>query len=104
MARGLRFEHPVIQKMAKKYSKEPAQIFLRWGLQHGYIVIPKSASQKRIQSNKVVFDFEISAEDMEEVSCHSGSADGSSMVLTRTWTLTGGSWIWTRVMHGVRAF
>lgn len=63
----MRFDHPVVAKVAKKHDKTPAQVFLRWGLQHGYIVIPKSASQKRIVSNKEVFDFQLSDDDMAEV-------------------------------------
>lgn len=63
----MRFENPVIETLAEKYSKTPAQIHLRWGLQHGYIVIPKSASRNRIIENSLVFDFQLSAADMEQV-------------------------------------
>ncbi|KLT42353.1 Aldo/keto reductase [Cutaneotrichosporon oleaginosum] len=67
LARAMRFEHPVIETVAEKYSKTPAQIHLRWGLQHGFIVIPKSASRNRIIENSRVFDFELSADDMEQL-------------------------------------
>jgi len=46
-------------------SKSPAQILIRWALQHGLVVIPKSANPKRIVENADVFDFEISPADME---------------------------------------
>jgi len=46
-------------------SKSPAQILIRWALQHGLVVIPKSANPKRILENADVFDFEISRADME---------------------------------------
>ncbi|BEJ09241.1 hypothetical protein CcaverHIS641_0601560 [Cutaneotrichosporon cavernicola] len=67
LARGTRFDHPVIKKMAEKYGRDPAQIMLRWGLQHDHIVIPKSVSLERIESNAQVFDFEITPEDMAEL-------------------------------------
>lgn len=46
-------------------TRSPAQILIRWALQHGLVVIPKSAHPDRIRENAQVFDFEISAEDME---------------------------------------
>jgi diketogulonate reductase-like aldo/keto reductase len=46
-------------------TKSPAQILIRWALQHGLVVIPKSANRKRIFEDADVFDFEITAEDME---------------------------------------
>ncbi|RSH78465.1 uncharacterized protein EHS24_002190 [Apiotrichum porosum] len=67
LARATKFDNSVIVKMAAKYNREPAQIFLRWGLQHGYVIIPKSVSQKRIESNANIFDFEISDEDIKEL-------------------------------------
>jgi diketogulonate reductase-like aldo/keto reductase len=49
---------------AKKYEKTPAQIILRWNIQHGVSTIPKSSNLLRIKENFDVFDFEISEEDM----------------------------------------
>ncbi|HWO43184.1 MAG TPA: aldo/keto reductase [Candidatus Eisenbacteria bacterium] len=48
-------------------TKSPAQILIRWALQHGLVVIPKSANRKRIFENADVFDFEITAEDMRRL-------------------------------------
>jgi diketogulonate reductase-like aldo/keto reductase len=45
-------------------TKSPAQILIRWALQHGLVVIPKSANRARIFENAHVFDFEITPEDM----------------------------------------
>jgi len=67
LARGERFKHPRITALATKYSKTPAQLMLRWGLQHGLVVIPKSTGEERIRENTQVFDFEISAEDMRSL-------------------------------------
>ena len=67
MVRGLRFKHPALQKAATKHSKSTAQVLLRWGLQKGYVVIPKSVKKQRIQENMQVFDFELDQEDMDSM-------------------------------------
>ncbi len=54
-----------VQKIAEKYQKTPAQIALRWNLQHGVVTIPKSIHPNRITENAQIFDFEISQEDMQ---------------------------------------
>ncbi|KAF9460339.1 aldo-keto reductase [Collybia nuda] len=66
LVRALRFTHPSIVSLARKYQKEPAQILLRYSLQKGYIPLPKSSSKQRMISNTQVFDFELSE---DEVSC-----------------------------------
>lgn len=58
------FSDLTIQQLAKKYSKSPAQIILRWHLQAGYVVIPGSANKNHIAENFNVFDFELTADDM----------------------------------------
>ncbi len=82
LARGERFKHPRITALATKYSKTPAQLMLRWGLQHGLVVIPKSTREERIRENSQVFDFEISAEDMR-------SLDSLNEDLRLNWDPTG---------------
>ncbi len=64
LVRGQRMTDPKLVALAQKYHKTPAQIMLRWMLQHGVSTIPKSSNLKRIQENFDVFDFQISAEDM----------------------------------------
>ena len=54
-----------IVEMATKYNKTPAQIALRWNIQHGVITIPKSVNEARIEENAQIFDFEISQADMD---------------------------------------
>lgn len=55
---------PVVATLAKKHSKSAAQIILRWGLQQGHVVLPKSVTPSRIRENIALFDFELDAEDM----------------------------------------
>ena len=65
LTRTKKFNNPVIKQVAEKYKKSPAQIMIRWALQHEVIVIPKSSHRERIWENARVFDFSISEEDME---------------------------------------
>jgi len=58
---------PVILEMANKYKKSPAQILIRWAIERGTVVIPKSVNETRIKENLQVFDFSISAVDMKEI-------------------------------------
>ncbi|HEX2936684.1 MAG TPA: aldo/keto reductase [Bacteroidales bacterium] len=58
---------PVFIEIAKKYSKTPAQIVLRWDLQKGVVTIPKSSHKDRIIANAQLFDFELSADDMQRI-------------------------------------
>ncbi|MFE4714116.1 aldo/keto reductase [Paenibacillus sp. NPDC056722] len=56
---------PLIQELAAKYGKTPAQIVLRWDIQQGVITIPKSVHANRIQENAGIFDFTLSDEDVK---------------------------------------
>ncbi len=64
LMRGQLFEHPLLQELSRKYGKTPAQIIIRWDLQHEIVTIPKSARPERIRENAQVFDFELEAADM----------------------------------------
>lgn len=59
---------PLLQELAQKYGKSPAQIVLRWDIQTGVITIPKSTTPSRIVENSEIFDFELSEEDMTRIS------------------------------------
>lgn len=64
LTKGERLSWPALQTVASRYRKSVAQILIRWSLQHGLVVIPKSSNAERIAENADVFDFEISDEDM----------------------------------------
>ena len=64
LARGLKLSDPKLVAMARKYHKSTAQILIRWVLQRGIVVIPKSSKAERMRDNAKVFDFIISPEDM----------------------------------------
>ncbi|MBU5347624.1 aldo/keto reductase [Paenibacillus lautus] len=60
-------DQPVLAQIAEKYGKTTAQVILRWDIQNGIIVIPKSVKEHRIRENAGIFDFELSAEDMAAI-------------------------------------
>ncbi len=64
---GNLLEDLTIQELGKKYHRSPAQIIIRWNIQRNVIVIPKSIHKARIEQNIDVFDFELTAEDMEQI-------------------------------------
>jgi diketogulonate reductase-like aldo/keto reductase len=59
LTRGQRLQHPVMLELAAQTGKSPAQVMLRWGIQKGFIVLPKSVTPARIQENAALFDFEL---------------------------------------------
>lgn len=65
LTKGKKLNDPKLMEMASRYHRSSAQILIRWALQHGLIVIPKSTHAERIRENADVYDFEISAEDMD---------------------------------------
>lgn len=65
--RGNMFTNPVLQEIGKKYDKTVAQVILRWQLQRGIVVIPKSTHKERMAQNLDVFDFKLTSEDMQDI-------------------------------------
>jgi len=68
LMKGEVMKMPVLCRIGEKYNKSPAQITLRWHLQRGIVIIPKSVQSKRIKSNPQIFDFELTGEEMEQIS------------------------------------
>jgi 2,5-diketo-D-gluconate reductase A len=64
IAQGGVLDEPVITELAGRYGKSPAQVVLRWHIQLGNIVFPKSVTPDRIRENVDIFDFELGADDM----------------------------------------
>ena len=67
LARGKILEEPMLEAVAKKHGKSVAQVVLRWHIQRGVAVIPKSNSKERIIENMNVFDFELSADEVSAI-------------------------------------
>jgi diketogulonate reductase-like aldo/keto reductase len=61
------FQNELLQQIGDQYGKSVAQVILRWHIQRGIVAIPKSANVARMQQNFDVFDFELSAEDMDKI-------------------------------------
>ncbi len=68
-AEGLKgmFTEPVLLEIAQKYGKTPAQIILRWNVQQGVIVIPKSVHKERMEENLAIWDFVLDDGDMAQI-------------------------------------
>lgn len=67
LTRGRRLDHPLVSGIARRIGRSPAQVLLRWGVQHGLVVLPKSAHPDRIAQNAAIFDFSIDAKSMAEL-------------------------------------
>lgn len=65
--RSALLDETIIKRLAVKYQKTPAQIVLRWHLERGTMVIPKSSNPKRIKENIDIFDFKLTNDDMKEM-------------------------------------
>lgn len=61
------FTNPMLEKIGKQYGKSVAQVALRWLIQRGVIIIPKSVHVERMEQNLDIFDFTLSDRDMEEI-------------------------------------
>ena len=76
------FTHPVLSAIGQKYDKSAAQVALRWNVQRGVVVIPKSVHKDRMEQNMGIWDFALTDEDMAEVAKldigHSEIVDHSS--------------------------
>ncbi len=64
LARAHRMDEPALVAIARKHGRTPAQVLLRWGLQHELVVIPKSVRPERIRENADVFGFALDAQDL----------------------------------------
>jgi 2,5-diketo-D-gluconate reductase A len=67
IAQGKVLDDPTIVRVAERHGRTPSQVTLRWHVQRGDIVFPKSVTRSRVEENFAIFDFELSADDMREI-------------------------------------
>jgi 2,5-diketo-D-gluconate reductase A len=67
LGQGTLLEDPTLKALAEKHGRTPAQVVIRWHLDRGYIVIPKSVTPSRIRENLDVFDFSLDADDLAKI-------------------------------------
>ena len=67
IAQGEVLDDPVVSEIAERVGRTPAQVVLRWQVQHGNIVFPKSVTPERIRENFEIFDFELEPADVERI-------------------------------------
>jgi methylglyoxal/glyoxal reductase len=67
LTRGRSLGNPVIQEVARGHGRSPAQVLIRWCLQHEVVVLPRSTKEAHIRENADVFDFELSGQEMERL-------------------------------------
>jgi len=79
------FEHPKIANLAKKYAKTPAQILIRWGIDCGFVELPKSSNPKRIKENIDIFDFYLEEDEVAALSKLNQKQHVSWNVLNIAW-------------------
>jgi diketogulonate reductase-like aldo/keto reductase len=64
LTRGQKLADPAVLSVARRLGRTPAQVLLRWGLAHGFVVLPKSTQPARIRENAALFEFEIGPADL----------------------------------------
>ncbi|KAA3516813.1 aldo/keto reductase [Agrobacterium vitis] len=74
LGQGKLLDNPVIGKIAAKHGRTAAQIIIRWHIESGLVVIPKSVTPSRIEENFKVFDFSLDPEDMTEIAALDSSS------------------------------
>ncbi|MFW6180428.1 MAG: aldo/keto reductase, partial [Spirochaetota bacterium] len=67
LTRARFLDNPVIQEVARAHGRSPAQVLLRWDLQHRVVTLPRSTKEEHIRENAQVFDFELTDEEMKKL-------------------------------------
>ena len=81
---GRHLSNPAVDRVAQHVGRTPAQVLLRWSLQHGLIVLPKSTHRERIEENAQVFDFVLSDQDMADLDARDGTG-GTDLAVEHKW-------------------
>ncbi len=79
LTRGRRFDDATVSAIARAHGRSSAQILLRWGIEHGYIVIPKSVHRERIEENAQIFDFALAPGEVAQLDGLRGGGGVSQM-------------------------
>lgn len=81
------FTHPVLTEIGAKYGKSAAQVALRWNVQRGVSILPKSVHADRMEQNLAIWDFALSDEDMKQIEAldlgHSEIIDHNNPVVVK---------------------
>ncbi|KAG2377600.1 hypothetical protein C9374_009116 [Naegleria lovaniensis] len=88
LGRGAVLEDAIIQELAQNYKRSPSQIILRWGLQRGVVLLPKSTTPERIKENIQLFDFELSEEDVKRITNELGKKRKRSVDPIGSWGIS----------------
>lgn len=67
LTKGRKLDDPILAEIGRVHGKTPAQVLIRWAIQHGFVVLPKSINPARIQANHDVFDFELTENHMNRL-------------------------------------
>ena len=78
LTKGRRLDHPLLERVASAHGKSPAQVLIRWCIDKGFVVIPRSSRPERVRENAAVFDFRLSEQELTEL-------DGLDEGLTTGW-------------------
>jgi 2,5-diketo-D-gluconate reductase A len=81
---GRNLGHPRLAEIAQRHGRTPAQVMLRWAVQRGIPVIPKSTKRERIEENAQIFDFTLSDADMQALDALDETG-GTDRALERKW-------------------
>jgi 2,5-diketo-D-gluconate reductase A len=84
LTRGADLADPRLAAVAERAGRTPAQVMLRWGLQHGFVVLPKSNHRERQAENAELFDFELSGEEMDALDALDRT-DGAAVAHENPW-------------------
>ncbi len=79
LTRGRHFDDPIVRSIASAHGRTPAQVLLRWGIEHGFIVLPKSVHRQRIEENSKIFDFSLSPSEVADLDQLRGGGGVSRM-------------------------
>ena len=87
LTHGEELGHPALREVASRHGRTPAQVLLRWGIQRGYAVIPKSVTPERIAENARIFDFTLDEPAMAELDALDRTGGTGQACEDKWWTL-----------------